>query len=215
MNYYYDILVNLNEIRPFEFYEWLDTDPVEHIKKIPLIRVKTKVIKDFLTFDICIDTEFLNKIFLKTECSDNKEIKNIDYMFLVTDTKCALVIETNQLGEVICLSKLLLNEELNLLEIAYAFDEEILLYKRLNKKEITEGLRIESQIKKFLLCEIKTLLEKKENLKLRYIYYEWTNKKEDDINLIYKELEKLIKEPFIDKHYDIYRLIKLSYQVKE
>ena len=215
MNYYYDILINLNETKPIDFYEWMDTDPIEHVKKIPIVRVKTRVIKDFLTHNIRISNDLLDKIFLKTEIFGDKSIKNIDYMILLTDTKCALVVEMNNKGDVICLSKLLLKEELNLLEIAYAFDEEELVYTKLSKKELKKELRIESQVRKFLLLEIKTLFEKKDNLKLKYIYYEWTNLIEKDEKIIYQELGKLIKSNFSNKHYEIYKLIKLSYQLEK
>ena len=41
MNYYYDIVLNLNE-ELYEFYEWEENDSIDFIKKIPLFRVSTK-----------------------------------------------------------------------------------------------------------------------------------------------------------------------------
>jgi len=212
MNYYYDILINLNEEKVFEFYEWVDTDPIEHIKKIPVIRVKSKVIKDFLTYNIEIREPLLSEIYLKTEVTNNKLVKNISYMFLITDTKTALVVECNVSGRIICLSKLLLSDELNLLEISYAFEEEKISYEKLDKKKIKKELRLENDIRNFLLCEIKTLYENKEVPKLKYLYYEWTNELSDDLDFIFKELKKLINGKFSDSHYEIYELVKLSYQ---
>jgi len=212
MNYYYDILINLNEEKVFEFYEWIDTDPIEHIKKIPIIRVKSKVIKDFLTYNVELHEPLLSDIYLKTEVTNNKLVKNIPYMLLVTDTKSALVIECNVSGRIICLSKLLLIDELNLAEIAYAFEEEKISYERLDKKKIKKELRLEENVRNFLLCEIKTLYEKNETSKLKYLYYEWTNELNDDLDFIIKELKKLINGKFTDSHYEIYELVKLSYQ---
>ena len=208
MNYYYDILVNLSYTTPFEFYEWLDTDVVEHIKKIPLFRVSSRVIRDFHLYHITLDKELTKQVYLKTESLQGK----YDYMLLLTDTKCALVVEASASGEVICLSKLLLNEELNLLEIACAFDEEVLLYEKGKKREEVTGFRIETQIKKFILSEITSLYKENSLEKLKYIYYEWTGTTAYDKETIYNNLKILIEQDFDTKHYEIYKLIKLSYQ---
>ena len=49
MNYYYDIILNWNEGQEYEFYEWNDTDYLELIKKIPLIKIKHKDFLNVLT----------------------------------------------------------------------------------------------------------------------------------------------------------------------
>ena len=215
MNYYYDILINLSDNKPYEFYEWMDSDPIEHIKKIPILRVKSKVIKEFLLYDVILDKDLLNRIFLKTEMLVDKKVKKQEYMLLLTDTKCALVIEADMNGKILASSKLLLTEELNLLEIAYAFDEEIIYYTKGKKRGNREALRIENKIKKFLTCEINTLYERNIIDKLKYIYYEWTNKLLDDEDKLFAELNTLINQKFDLKHYEIYKLIKLSYQLEK
>jgi len=212
MNFYYDLLINLNEGEAYEFYEWMENDPIEHIKKIPIFRVKTKAIRDFLIYDISLNEDFKNSIYLKTSVSNNKLIKNIPYMFLLTDTKSTLIVEANSEGKVICLSKLLLNDDLDVLEVSFAFDEENISYERMGKKEVYNTLRIEQNIRQFLMCEIKTLHEKKIFDKLKYLYYEWVNETTDDIELIFKNLENLINGEFSSKHNEIYNLVKLSYQ---
>ena len=39
MHYYYDLLINLDEL-PWEFYEWDKKDTILSVKKIPFLRIK-------------------------------------------------------------------------------------------------------------------------------------------------------------------------------
>ena len=60
MIYTYDILLNwTKDTRLKEFYEWNLEDDLEHIKKIPIIRVKNIMLKDLLTSKIKINEKFL------------------------------------------------------------------------------------------------------------------------------------------------------------
>ena len=47
MNYYYDIILNWNDLA-YAFFEWNETDYLELMKKIPLIKVKHKVFLDIV-----------------------------------------------------------------------------------------------------------------------------------------------------------------------
>ena len=47
MNYYYDILLNFQDVYCM-FYEWDSTDSIDFVKKIPLFHVDNKVYKDIL-----------------------------------------------------------------------------------------------------------------------------------------------------------------------
>ena len=62
MIYIYDILLNFNT-EFFEFYEWEKSDLLFHIKKIPIYKVETKVIEDFLTKKVIIDSPLLLEIY--------------------------------------------------------------------------------------------------------------------------------------------------------
>ena len=92
MNFYYDILVNLEEDF-YEFYEWEKNDPIIAIKKTPLFKVNHKVIVDFLTYDITLDEELTINILEKTICKNQKEKLNA---LLISDTKTSLFVEVNQ-----------------------------------------------------------------------------------------------------------------------
>ena len=67
-----------------EFYEWNLEDDLEHIKKMPIIRIRESLLKDLLTSKIKIDKSFLSKIKYKTESYFHNEIDVIDYAVIVT-----------------------------------------------------------------------------------------------------------------------------------
>ena len=63
MTYIYDILLNFtDENRIIEFFEWDDSDNLEHIKKIPVFRTSSKQLSELLNNQIIVEKEFLNKI---------------------------------------------------------------------------------------------------------------------------------------------------------
>ena len=60
MTYIYDILLNFtDDERLLEFFEWEKEDTIEHIKKIPLIRVSTKQLETLINNQIIIEKNFL------------------------------------------------------------------------------------------------------------------------------------------------------------
>ena len=63
MIYIYDILVNFSKKEPYDFYEWNKDDEVINIKKIKLVRVTTKTLKELLEYESNIEKDFLLKIY--------------------------------------------------------------------------------------------------------------------------------------------------------
>ena len=61
MTYIYDILVNFSD-NLYEFYEWNKKDKIIHIKRIPLIKVKSKVMEELCFNNIKVDKKFLELI---------------------------------------------------------------------------------------------------------------------------------------------------------
>ena len=118
MIYTYDILLNwTKDNKLLDFYEWTLEDDLEHIKKIPIIRVNESFLKDLLTAKIKIDSNFLSKIKYKTESYFHNEIDVIDYAVIVTTLKKSLALELDSEGNVLYKSNLLLDEEEEVLDI--------------------------------------------------------------------------------------------------
>ena len=58
----YDILVNIiDSERVYEFFEWNNKDDIEHIKKIPLVKVSSHFLDDCINNNITVDKSFLKK----------------------------------------------------------------------------------------------------------------------------------------------------------
>lgn len=211
MNYYYDIILNWSEEDAYSFYEWNDTDGLELIKKIPLIKVKHKEYINFIHHHIKVNAEFLNMIKDKTLVSGKKVMNKISYACLFTDGKNVLALEFDKSGKSISRSNLLVDDELNVLEITYALKDYILEYEVLEKLENRKLLRQEEEAKRLIALEINSLYKKKDKAKLKYLYYEYKKEKIEDICFIYERIMDDLNNNFSEDILKLYYIIKLSY----
>lgn len=210
MYYYYDILLNFqDDANIYEFYEWEETDEIDFVKKIPLFRVSSSTLKDVLKYKVQFTDELIkeikNKTILKTS---SKVLKNT---FLLCDTKDAIALELNDRGEVISRSKLLLADEINLNEIMFTMKEIKLKYEKLEKYGKRKDIRQIEEIKKLITCEINTLYESKNISKLKYLYYEWFNNLNNNVDDMYEHMKEELKNNFDKNQERIYNLIRKSY----
>ncbi len=211
MNYYYDCLLNWNEQEAYEFYEWNDYDYLELIKKIPLVKVKHKVLLDFIQNSVKVDKEFLEMIKDKTLVSDKKNFKRIEYASLFTDTKNVIALEFNEEGLSISRSNLLIDDDLNILEVIYGIKETTFNYEIIKKIEMNQTLRQEKEAKKLILLEINNLCQNKEIDKLKYLYYEYKKENINDIDYIYEQIKSDLERKIDQDILKLYHIIKLSY----
>ena len=72
MNYIYDIYLNLNNVL-IDFFEWNKCDKLIHIKKIPIIKLQHEDFVKFNSYSTCVNEEFLNDIYNKTELWSTNE----------------------------------------------------------------------------------------------------------------------------------------------
>ena len=212
MIYTYDILLNwTKEERLKEFYEWTLEDDLEHIKKMPIIRIRESLLKDLLTSKIKIDKTFLSKIKYKTESYFHNEIDVIDYAVIVTTDKKSLALELDNEGNIMYKSSLLIDEEEEVLEIG----EELVImdipYEVITKnKKVSYLTRKEEEEKKFLIKEIKKIKQNKERSKLNYLYKEFFVDNVESFNDKLTLLEKEISKDYNSFHHNLYNLLKLS-----
>ena len=211
MNYYYDIILNWTEDKAYDFYEWNDYDYLELIKKIPLIKIKHKAFLDFATSNIKVDESFLEMIEDKTLVSDKKNFKRITYAALFTDTKNVIALEFNKEGLSITRSKLLVDDELNVLELIYGLRETNINYEVVSTISNDNTLRQVSEAKKLILLEMSNLYQNKEKDKLKYLYYEYKKENIDDIDYIYETIINDLNIKFNKEILKLYYVIKLSY----
>ncbi len=210
MNYYYDIILNWSEARAYEFYEWNDTDYLELFKKIPLFKIKHKCLLELISLEIKMDKEFLEQIKDKSMISGKNIIDKVMYAALFTDGKNVLALEFNSDGLVISRSKLLIDDELNVIESIYNLKDYNLNYTVLKPLSLDLTLRQEQEAKKLITIEIDNLYQKKDLSKLKYLYYECKHENIDDINVIHSNLLKELNN-FNQNILKLYYIIKLSY----
>lgn len=210
MTYIYDILLNWNNANAlYEFYEWEQQDNMEHIKKIPIFKVDSKTMDDFLKKEIKIELEFLNKIKNTTELYKNKRIL---FASLFTDGFQVLAMLFNEKGTALFKSHLLLDEEEDILSISKRIKPININYQ--SGKNYTKdpfSTRKDELIKAFLKREIHSCYTMKKQEKLNYIYIEYFGqKKEETKEEMYENLLKSLNQ-IDEKHLQLYNLLKLSY----
>ena len=207
MIYIYDILVNFNYGRPYEFYEWYDTDEIINIKKIKLVRIGEKELDDILSNNLIVEEEFLIKIYGSCELYNKNKNKLYNYTCLFSDGNRVVAIKFNNEGKIIGRSKLLLDEETEISVLALNLDKYDLKYQKCEKIEnIKFYTRRELSIYNYLQIEIKSIYDKKEYSKLKYLYQEYFDKD----NISNKEMCNELLDSLNDinnKHKEIYNLL--------
>lgn len=183
MEYIYDILLNFKK-EYIDFFDWNTCDDIIHIRKIPIIKVDDKTLFNLVNKSFKFDSTIKQDIENKTEVYTRKGIKKIRYACLFTNGNKVIGIKQDKS---INKSSLLLDEEYDViyntkllkkqdLKISYIKDT---LYDELNTrnhKELNKNLNLE-------------LRKTKNNPdKLKYLYLEFFEKQENDLNKIYFEL---------------------------
>lgn len=206
----YDIILNLlDSDRIYEPFEWSSEDNIEHIKKIPMIRVSSKTLTDIINTTFTINNDLLEKIYKKTQIYDDKSTL-LDYVCLFTDESKVVAVEFSKNGKSIYKSYLLLDEEEEILDISTDMKETIINYKVLDKNENNNYLTRSEEIKrKYVLKEIKNSYKNKKYEKINYLYEEIYNKKCENIDQKYNDLIKDIDKNYCIAHNKIYNILRL------
>ena len=212
MIYTYDILLNwTKDDRLKEFFEWNLEDDLEHIKKIPIIKVSDRFIKDLLTSKLKVDKSLLLKIKNKTESYFHNDIDVIDYAAIFTNGKVSLAVELDEEGLTAYKSTMLLDEEEEVLDMS----EELVLFNinyeviKRNKK-YSYLTRKEEEEKEFLSKELKKIKDKKEEAKINYLYKEFFNDDNISYDLKLKKLQTEVDKDYNIFHNKLFKLLKLT-----
>ena len=210
MTYIYDILLNFNDDF-YEFYEWEKSDKIYHVKKIPLLKVDTKILEDVISNKVIFNEHFLNMIMNKTEMFNNKKAKELKYAFLLTDSY--KVVGINITNNEINYSDLLLDEAIDIISISERINYTDLEYNIVGQNKINYfETRKEIKLKNNLLEEIDKIVKVKDIEKLKYLYFEYFGKTNNSDN-IYSELINSL-DKINERHYKLLELIKLSNKKK-
>ncbi len=209
MNYIYDVLLNFND-KLYEFYDWNKSDDVKHVRRVPIFKISTKQLLDIKNNNIIIDKSFLDLIINKTEYFSNRKVEKIKYSCIFSDGEKALGVLFNSNGESIKYSSMLIDEEAEVNELCSEM-KDYLLNIDINKKNIISDLktRLDMEKEQFILNEIKALKDNKKNDKLKYIYYDCFDKKEESVSKIIDEIKLKLKQNNFDIRNKLYDLLKI------
>lgn len=183
MNYVYDILVNFNE-NFYEFYDWNLNDDVNHIRRIPLIKIESYKLNEIKNNIVKFDHEFLEMIKNRTEFFLGRGVKVLKYACLFTD---GMDIFGISIGDNIKYTSLQIDEELDILE-SMNFKEYDLKYEIIRKKEPILKTRYKIEQEKKIKEKLNYLYQENNVSKIKYLYYECFNKKESKISNILENL---------------------------
>ena len=213
----YDILVNLiDSERVYEFFEWNNKDDIEHIKKIPLIKVSSHFLDDCINNNIIVDKLFLEKIYKKTELYNKDKIGVIEYACLFTDGYKVIAIEFNSDGKSLYKSYLLLDEEDEILEISNEISLCDIKYKTIKNKNIKQYLTREEEYRRnYLLKELKNAKKYGKHEKINYLYEEIYPISSKKIEEKYKELIDDITNNYRDCYNELFKILKLTHTKKK
>lgn len=209
MNYIYDILLNLQDM-PYMFYDWNEEDGIDHIRKIPIYKISSKELKELEEYEFVLDCLEMERLKDKTEVFDGHGVDKIAYAFLASDGMQVLGFECNHQGRVIGKSRLLIDEENEVLEVVNRIHSYELQYQRLNKHKMDMmKTRKEIEIETYIQEELKQL--KSGNIeKLKYLYYECFDKKLDERIQMIQGIETSLKEQWSEVYPKIYSFLKLT-----
>ena len=191
MNYIYDIVLNFNS-NYYEFYEWNKNDNIINIRKIPTFKVDNQTYYDFKFNDITVKNDFLKLIEDETSIYLGNTNK---YMCIITNSKQAIGIMFNKNGLIIKKSSLIIDEENEVLELAYDIENTRIDY-QVNRvcKKMRLVSRSEGEKKKKIINNLNHLFKINNYELIRYIYYDAFLKEEKDVNKIYDELINVINK---------------------
>ena len=205
MVYVYDTLVNLNE-ELIDFYDWEESDDYVHIRRVPLYKVNSIDYMNFVTKKVRLDEEELSKLFDKAQIFSNRGIDSLKYAFVVTDGNGAVILEFNDKGFISRRSKFIVNEEMEIIDMAKSVREEKIKYNVVSKKiNRSTMIRSEKKILNDILEELNSIKNDKE--KIDYLYYEWFDSNDGDDK--YFKLVSDLKSKFTDKHMEFLELLNL------
>lgn len=210
----YDILLNLLDgDRVYEFFEWSNKDDIEHIKKIPIIKISTTCLEDMINSQVTVEKEFLKRIYKRCEVYTNDKVSVIDYATLFTDGFKVLAVEFSKEGKSLYRSFLLLDEEEEILEIGDELKVTDMEYKKVKMSKSSPFLtREEEYHRNYLLKELKYAYKKKMIEKINYLYEEIFPSSSKSFEEKYQLLIKDIELNFSEKHNELFKILKLTHK---
>ena len=209
MNYIYDIVLNFNK-EYFEFFQWKKSDKIINVKKIPVFKVNSDLLRTLKYNIVKVNKTFLDKIYNMTFFYSKMDYK---YMCLVSDASETIGLMFDKYGNLIKKSSLIFDEEEEVNEEVCneeEFDIKLIENKYRNIEFVS---RIEKEQRDFLFKFINNLDTEKDCSILKYIYYDYFEKEENDLSKIKLSLiEEINKRQYNNQK--IFNMVKVFCKIK-
>ena len=181
MNYIYDIVLNFNK-EYYNFFEWNKKDNIINIKKIPCFLINDKTLHILKYNNVIVDMSFIELINSKTIAYSKQKLF---ISCLVTNGKEALGLLFNDRGVLLKRSSLLIDEEeevINETNDYKLYNIPIIKYETILVRNVNRRQKDKMQ---FLSNYIN---KEKNTINLKYLYYDYFEKEEDNVYNIKKNL---------------------------
>lgn len=165
------------------FYNWLKDDKVIVTSNYHVVKVSSKVLGDLIKYQVKADLEDGIYVF-----SDS-----FSYVSLKFEDKVSKYI-----------SSLTLEDEEKLKNKVDSLKYTKIEYAKLAKREVDNNLRYLEKIKSVINKKVSNIQD--EDM-LKYIYYEWFSKKEDNLNVIMQKIKERLEKEITPKEKEIYDLL--------
>jgi len=208
MNFIYDIVLNFNKDY-YNFFEWDKKDSVINIKKIPLFIVNNYTFNSMKYDIVTVSKDFIDLIKEKTYTYNRQKIGNV---CLLSNGKQVIGLLFNDKGDLIKRSSLLLDEEEEVLDEIYSNEVTDIDIVKIKKGKSNDNVnRVQKEKKDFL---IRYINKEKNNVNLKYLYYDYFEKDEEDSSIIREDLINEIKNNWNKKFDTFYETVKIFNKIK-
>lgn len=208
MNFIYDIVLNFNKDY-YDFFEWNKKDNVINIKKIPLFVVNNDIFNNMKYDFVTVSNAFIEIIKDRTYTYNRQKIGP---SCLLSNGKQVIGVLFNDKGDLIKRSSLLLDEEEEVLDEIYSDEITNIDVVKVRKGKISDSLnRIQKEKKDFL---IRYINKEKNSINLKYLYYDYFEKDEEDDTAIRESLINEIKNNWNKKFDSFYETVKIFSKIK-
>jgi len=213
MIYIYDIQLNWFEKEIYDFFEWGEKDNFQEVRKIPLFKLDDKTFIDIYYNSVKIEQEFILMIKNKTELFD-KNISKVGNCALFTNGVKAIAVKFNDDGTSLFKSKLLLEEEDEIVILSHKIGYTMVEYQVLEKIQKVKYLtRKEQQIKKELQMLLDDSYHRNNKEEIKYIYYELFEEILEDLESMYKKIKQEIDNNINDKCVQLYNTLFMNKEI--
>lgn len=207
MMFVYDLFLNFNK-EMYDFYDWKETDEINHYRRIPLIKINECLYNLLLNEKILVSESFLNSIKNKTQMYKDKLIKQVEYASVFTNGYDSFAILFDKDGRINKRSSIQITDDIEINEIALRLKITGIKYSKLQNRN--NKVLLLTRKEKELMSEILNKIEiiKENNEVLKYLYYEWNNELYKGNNC-YEELKKTIIQKFNENNKEFLNILDL------